>query len=175
MSVTIDLRPAAARGLRQAAKRLGISFEEYVARLKRGIKWCGDCRSWLPFSAFHRNATRRVMGLSNYCRACMHRRRKQRRAEQRAMAAPALVTTPAPAPQQAAATRTTSVVHAGLDLIALYRAAKADPARQARFAAAAAETQASIRRAIERAEEDARPGRSQHRKPILVGRLNPNL
>lgn len=34
--------------LKTAAKRIGIDFEAYVARLERGDRWCTACKDWHP-------------------------------------------------------------------------------------------------------------------------------
>src|ERR1700730_9911228 len=38
--------------LKVAAKRLGLRFEEYTAKLEAGFKWCIQCRSWNPVGEF---------------------------------------------------------------------------------------------------------------------------
>src|SRR4051794_2814847 len=35
-----------------AAKRLGLSVEEYTAKLEAGFKWCMRCRFWKPLGEF---------------------------------------------------------------------------------------------------------------------------
>lgn len=49
-----------------AAARLGITTEEYAARVASGSKWCGGCRLWHPVSDF-RKETGRYDGLSPIC------------------------------------------------------------------------------------------------------------
>lgn len=34
-----------------AAKKIGISFEEYIEKIKKS-KWCTSCKSWQPFNVF---------------------------------------------------------------------------------------------------------------------------
>jgi hypothetical protein len=38
--------------IKTAAKRLGMSVDEYRANIARGLKWCHRCRSWLPVHSF---------------------------------------------------------------------------------------------------------------------------
>lgn len=59
---------------RSAATRLGISVEEYSARLERGEKWCGECRDWHPRSEFGRDA-KKPDGLRSACRASLRSNR----------------------------------------------------------------------------------------------------
>ena len=35
-----------------AAKRIGLTVEQYRARLAAGEKWCRVCREWHPVAAF---------------------------------------------------------------------------------------------------------------------------
>jgi hypothetical protein len=58
-----------------AAKRIGVSREEYMHRLSLGEKWCTQCKAWHARSAFGIDATRGD-GLSARCLAS--KRVKQR-------------------------------------------------------------------------------------------------
>lgn len=51
--------PGTADGaLKTAAKRTGLSVEEYLARTSAGGKWCTACKAWHPIDAFPRDRTR---------------------------------------------------------------------------------------------------------------------
>jgi len=52
-----------------AAKRLGLSLEDYRANIAAGLKHCGKCRQWLARSAFNADATRGD-GLDKHCQSC---------------------------------------------------------------------------------------------------------
>lgn len=54
-----------------AAKRIGISVEEYVKRRTGGEKWCGRCKVWHHVSAFGKDSTRGD-GLTASCLASRH-------------------------------------------------------------------------------------------------------
>lgn len=41
-----------------AARRLGLTQEEYEARIAAGEKWCTRCKAWHPREAFGRDSTR---------------------------------------------------------------------------------------------------------------------
>jgi hypothetical protein len=49
-----------------AAKRAGVSLEEYRSRRANGEKWCFACRSWHAVGMFGRDASRRD-GLESKC------------------------------------------------------------------------------------------------------------
>jgi 5-methylcytosine-specific restriction endonuclease McrA len=58
-----------AEGVRKvAAKRLGLSLEQYNARIAAGEKWCGRCRAWHPVAAFSADSSRGD-GLASICPA----------------------------------------------------------------------------------------------------------
>lgn len=59
--------------LKVAAKRIGISFEDYLANLKIGLKWCTECRRWKPKDQFGRDKARGD-GLSVSCSNCVIQR-----------------------------------------------------------------------------------------------------
>lgn len=53
------LMPQTPKGARLlAARRQGITLEEYVRREASGLKWCSRCRAWEPLSAFGKDASR---------------------------------------------------------------------------------------------------------------------
>lgn len=51
-----------------AAKRIGVSPEEYIERRKAGEKWCSHCKAWHLDSAFGKDSARGD-GLSASCLA----------------------------------------------------------------------------------------------------------
>jgi 5-methylcytosine-specific restriction endonuclease McrA len=55
--------------MKVAAKRCGVSPEEYAAKTAAGLKHCMKCRMWKPRCEFNRDATR-YDGLNPTCRAC---------------------------------------------------------------------------------------------------------
>jgi hypothetical protein len=55
------------RAAKIAARRLGITVEEYTERRGSGQKWCYACRVWHPYSNFNRNKCASD-GLANVCR-----------------------------------------------------------------------------------------------------------
>ncbi|MFE4658109.1 hypothetical protein ACFRFJ_15665 [Streptomyces hydrogenans] len=60
---------------RSAARRLGVSDDEYVARFERGEKWCGGCRTWHDRSHFGPDRGRGD-GLQPRCRKASSRARR---------------------------------------------------------------------------------------------------
>jgi hypothetical protein len=44
--------------LKVAARKLGLEFAEYQARIARGLKHCTACKQWLPVNLFGRDITR---------------------------------------------------------------------------------------------------------------------
>jgi len=55
--------------LKIAAGRLGLSFEEYLARIASGLKWCCDCSKWKSVDEFCIDRSR-GSGRSAMCRTC---------------------------------------------------------------------------------------------------------
>lgn len=49
-----------------AARRAGLTVDEYRRRLASGLKWCTSCKEWHPRSAFTKDATR-FDGLDAHC------------------------------------------------------------------------------------------------------------
>lgn len=47
-----------------AAKRIGVSVDEYERRIAAGEKWCSGCRAWHPVQMFGPNRD----GYQKYCR-----------------------------------------------------------------------------------------------------------
>ena len=64
--------------LKVAAKRIGISFEEYQDKLEAGLKWCAYCRSWKPREQFYPDRSRGD-GLSARCIDCSRARSNKKR------------------------------------------------------------------------------------------------
>jgi len=52
-----------------AAKKAGISVEDYIERTSNGIKKCTICRQWKDIKEFTRDRTR-YDGLSKRCKCC---------------------------------------------------------------------------------------------------------
>lgn len=50
-----------------AAKRIGVSVDEYESRTAAGEKWCTGCKAWHPVQMFGPNSTNRD-GLQKTCR-----------------------------------------------------------------------------------------------------------
>lgn len=53
--------------VRTAARRLGMTEDEYMQRVDAGLKHCGRCREWHPRSEFGNDASRSD-GLASRCR-----------------------------------------------------------------------------------------------------------
>lgn len=53
-----------------AAKRIGVTLEEYIANERAGLKWCTAGRHWKPHSDFHKNPAKGD-GLAQSCRRCL--------------------------------------------------------------------------------------------------------
>jgi hypothetical protein len=64
---------SAAGVLKQAAKRIGITVEEYQALRDQGLKWCMACSEWRPVDNFAKDRSRGD-GLKSTC--CAHYVRK---------------------------------------------------------------------------------------------------
>lgn len=65
--------------LKIAARRAGVSLEEYSAAIARGEKWCTGCRRFHPRTAFGPDRSR-YDGLSASCAVARERRRARPRA-----------------------------------------------------------------------------------------------
>jgi len=52
--------------MKRAAAYLGLSFEEYTAKIEAGEKWCVGCKAWHPVAAFGVDKSRGD-GLSTIC------------------------------------------------------------------------------------------------------------
>ena len=52
-----------------AAKKTGLSYEEYTAKTKAGFKWCWKCKSWLQRELFNIDKSR-TDGLFATCQSC---------------------------------------------------------------------------------------------------------
>lgn len=72
--------------MRIGATQLGITLDEYRARVKDGDKWCFGCRSWRPRGAFQQR-TSAADGLNNECRDCVNPRARAIMARRRREAA----------------------------------------------------------------------------------------
>lgn len=55
--------------LKTAAKRIGVSLEEYLSRIEKGEKWCCGCKHWLERNNFGVEK-RRGDGLKTICKGC---------------------------------------------------------------------------------------------------------
>ena len=55
--------------LKLSAKRLGISFDDYIRKTELGLKWCYLCRLWLPHTRFGIDRRRRDKTAAR-CRDC---------------------------------------------------------------------------------------------------------
>jgi 5-methylcytosine-specific restriction endonuclease McrA len=55
--------------LKIAARRLGVTPEEYQAKREAGFKWCVKCETWKPFAGFCADKSRGD-GLASACRDC---------------------------------------------------------------------------------------------------------
>ena len=62
--------------IRCAAKRLGLSADDYVARRAAGLKYCWSCRKWISDQRFGLDAVRSD-GLAGRCRECKNRRERE--------------------------------------------------------------------------------------------------
>lgn len=56
-----------------AAVKAGITFEEYISRIERGLKRCTDCGDWLDRGEFDPDPSR-WDGTSSKCRGCRRER-----------------------------------------------------------------------------------------------------
>lgn len=56
-------------GYKQAAKRTGLTLEQWIAKRAAGQRWCFRCRGWQPSERFSRDRSRRG-GLTSSCKAC---------------------------------------------------------------------------------------------------------
>ena len=62
--------------LKTAAKRAGVSLEEYLRRVNQGLKYCWWCKEWHDWSAF--NVDRhRTDGLQAICRKAVSEKHRQ--------------------------------------------------------------------------------------------------
>ncbi len=61
--------------IKLAAKRLGMSLEEYQNKISNGLKHCTKCKTWQPREAFP-NDSSRGDGLEARCRTCNYRRKR---------------------------------------------------------------------------------------------------
>lgn len=156
------------RAICRAAARAGMPPEVYLERRAAGEKYCAKCRAWKLKTDFHAN-TREKDGRRPTCRVCLGVQRSERRRSH------------PPAPKTRRSQRQRPPRGDAPDLVVkllgpreLYRQAKNDPARIARFAARQAEILKAHQRVIEMAEywEECRLARGQKaRGPrIAVGR-----
>lgn len=68
---------------RQGATRLGISLDEYVRKVKSGLKWCSGHGRWCARSAFGPHA-RYADGLDSQCREISRARSREYQRQKRA-------------------------------------------------------------------------------------------
>lgn len=59
--------------IRAAARRVGLTFEEYEARRAAGLKRCIACREWLQIECFDQDASRSD-GVTAACSVCRRER-----------------------------------------------------------------------------------------------------
>lgn len=52
-----------------AAKRIGVTIEEYQQQIEQGLKWCHSCRQWVERNGFHVDNSRGD-GLAAICKTC---------------------------------------------------------------------------------------------------------
>lgn len=55
--------------IKVAAKRIGITVEEYTDKVANGLKWCHKCKSWEPTARFNTDKSR-WDGLTAKCQDC---------------------------------------------------------------------------------------------------------
>lgn len=60
-----------------AAKRSGVTLEEYRANITAGLKRCCGCKTWYPVERFYADSSRGD-GISSSCRDCSSERGKRR-------------------------------------------------------------------------------------------------
>jgi len=53
-----------------AAKRMGISVEEYIREKAKGNKRCSHCKTWKPLATFHKSKGARSSGYASNCKPC---------------------------------------------------------------------------------------------------------
>lgn len=58
--------------MKVAAKRLGVSLDDYQARIAAGEKWCTTCKAWCARKDFDSDSSR-TDGLSATCKPCRQR------------------------------------------------------------------------------------------------------
>lgn len=61
--------------LRTAAVRVGLSPDEYLARLSQGLRYCFRCVDWHPHSEFGKDVSR-LDGLARACRRSLNAARR---------------------------------------------------------------------------------------------------
>lgn len=66
-----------AGALQVAAKRIGISVDEYLRNISDGFKWCHVCKSWRERSSFSSDRSRND-GLTASCRDCRSKTSKSK-------------------------------------------------------------------------------------------------
>lgn len=69
---------SAVGAIKIAAKRIGLSTEEYLANIGAGMKWCTNCRRWINRNLFGRDHYRGD-GLKSHCITCCRVPVKRRR------------------------------------------------------------------------------------------------
>lgn len=68
-----------------AAKKAGVSFQEYISLVERGQKWCTKCKAWHHKSDFGKDHTR----FDGLAACCLDGRKRMRRASYVPKARPA--------------------------------------------------------------------------------------
>lgn len=59
-----------------AAKKLGLSYEEYISKIGSGFRWCTACKSWKPILEFYKSSSRKC-GISSLCKDCSNMRQSK--------------------------------------------------------------------------------------------------
>ena len=57
-------------GLKAAATRIGLSYDEYARRIGMGLRWCSACKTWHCESEFGKSKSQ-PYGVAGYCKKTM--------------------------------------------------------------------------------------------------------
>lgn len=60
-------------------RHLGMTLEDYDAKVAEGLKHCSGCKTWIPVGGFSIHRARKD-GLYKYCRKCCQKQYQKRRA-----------------------------------------------------------------------------------------------
>lgn len=61
--------------LKIAAKRIGVSYDEYLEKINSGMKWCTSCKQFLPIDEFCKDSSQGD-GHGTKCSQCRHSKAK---------------------------------------------------------------------------------------------------